>query len=68
MSFRCLALIVSYVSSVDFACCQHPMDKMRYKSKVITNNGLNPVWDQTFEFRIEHPELAMLHIGVYHQV
>ena len=47
---------------------QHPVDKMRERSKVVLSNGLNPVWNQSFEFKIEYPELAMLHIGVYHQV
>ncbi len=47
---------------------QHPVDKLRQKSKTIMSNGLNPVWNQSFEFKIEYPELAMLHIGVYHQV
>lgn len=38
------------------------------KSSTIVTNGLNPVWMQKFEFVVQHPGVAMLHIGVYHQV
>ena len=47
---------------------QHPVDKTRMRSSTIINNGLNPVWMQKFEFVVQHPGVAMLHIGVYHQV
>lgn len=26
--------------------------------------GLNPVWQETFEFQLEFPELALLHVTV----
>lgn len=33
-------------------------DNSEVKTKTITNNGFNPIWNQTFAFRITRPDLA----------
>jgi len=42
-------------------------DLKKYKSKVIANNGFNPVWNETVPFSVSHPEVAELVFDVYDQ-
>uniref|UniRef100_A0A0N5A0J6 Phosphoinositide phospholipase C n=1 Tax=Parastrongyloides trichosuri TaxID=131310 RepID=A0A0N5A0J6_PARTI len=35
-------------------------DAAQYSTRTITSNGLNPIWNETFEFKIHCPELALL--------
>jgi len=37
-----------------------PADRNGGKTKVVKNNGLNPIWKQEFKFPITQPELALL--------
>ncbi|XP_059489127.1 1-phosphatidylinositol 4,5-bisphosphate phosphodiesterase delta-4-like isoform X2 [Neocloeon triangulifer] len=40
------------------------IDQREFKTKDIHDNGLNPVWDETFEFPVYYPDLAMLYLSV----
>lgn len=45
-----------------------PADIVRkqYRTKVVSNNGLNPVYDEEpFKFKVILPQLAVLRICVY---
>lgn len=42
-----------------------PSDCAEEKTKVIDNNGFNPLWNENFEFRINCPELAFVKFTVY---
>ena len=37
-----------------------PYDSAKYKTKTIADNGLCPVWDEVFNFRVQNPDLALL--------
>jgi len=37
-----------------------PVDKQLFKTKVIKNNGFNPVWKADFKIAIANPDLAMI--------
>ncbi|XP_028399821.1 inactive phospholipase C-like protein 2 [Dendronephthya gigantea] len=41
-----------------------PADTVQEKTRTITNNGFNPVFDETFEFHINLPELALVRFVV----
>lgn len=40
-------------------------DNGHEKTKVIDNNGFNPVWDTTMNFKIERPDLAQILLQVF---
>merc|ERR1719373_824298 len=42
----------------------HPADRSRWVSSVIPRNGFNPLWQETAQFEITYPELAMLEFKV----
>jgi uncharacterized protein YjbI with pentapeptide repeats len=39
-------------------------DKKSHKTKVVKNNGFNPVWNNDFKFALHQPELAILLLTV----
>lgn len=41
--------------------------KNKFKTKKVSNNGFNPVWNETFEFNLYAPELAILRFVVMDQ-
>ncbi|CAD6198775.1 unnamed protein product [Caenorhabditis auriculariae] len=41
-----------------------PCDSRVYQTRTIASNGLNPVWNQTFIFEVQCPEVAMLRFHV----
>ncbi len=45
---------------VEVEVCGAPYDCAKYKTKTISDNGLCPVWDEMFNFRILNPDLAFL--------
>uniref|UniRef100_A0A0N5C908 Phosphoinositide phospholipase C n=1 Tax=Strongyloides papillosus TaxID=174720 RepID=A0A0N5C908_STREA len=45
---------------VDIEIIGVPCDNIQYSTRTITSNGLNPIWNETFEFKIYCPELALL--------
>ena len=48
---------------------QDPADAASRRSRTVANNGFAPQWPpEVFEFRLEYPSLAILHIQVMHQV
>lgn len=40
-------------------------DRLKYKTRVVTDNGFNPVWNETITCQIGMPELACLGITVF---
>ncbi|CAL8139538.1 unnamed protein product [Orchesella dallaii] len=41
-----------------------PADRSKQTTKVVPNNGFNPVWEQSYSFRVYCPEVAMLYFRV----
>ncbi|KFQ45779.1 1-phosphatidylinositol 4,5-bisphosphate phosphodiesterase delta-4, partial [Nestor notabilis] len=41
-----------------------PMDQARQETKYIENNGFNPRWDETLQFQLHVPELALVRFVV----
>ena len=35
-------------------------DNVKLKTKVVQDNGFNPVWDESFNLRILNPDLALI--------
>ncbi|CAM4790482.1 unnamed protein product [Rotaria magnacalcarata] len=42
-----------------------PCDQKIEKTKVIENNGLNPIWNEKFSFHIKYSQLALVYFSVY---
>jgi hypothetical protein len=42
-----------------------PCDQQISKTKVRENNGLDPIWNETFSFRIQYPQMALVYFCVY---
>jgi phosphatidylinositol phospholipase C gamma-1 len=42
-------------------------DRAKYKTRMIPDNGFNPVWNETLSFDVSLPELACLGITVFDQ-
>jgi len=40
-------------------------DCLKLKTKVVSDNGFNPVWDESFNLRILNPDMALLRLCVY---
>jgi phosphatidylinositol phospholipase C delta len=41
-----------------------PCDDKVYKTRTIDNNGFDPYWNETFEFRIKFPQMCLLYFSV----
>lgn len=39
---------------------QSDVDTLEGRTRVVANNGLNPLWNETFEFVIKSPEMAVV--------
>ena len=48
------------VSIHGLACDEH-----MFKTQVIENNGFNPIWNETFTFRIRYPQMSLLYFAIY---
>eukprot|EP00052_Salpingoeca_macrocollata_P004747 m.43261 g.43261 ORF g.43261 m.43261 type:complete len:1105 (+) comp14423_c0_seq3:89-3403(+) len=42
-----------------------PIDCSKLRTNTVSNNGFNPRWDKTLEFKIFYPELALFYFKVY---
>jgi phosphatidylinositol phospholipase C gamma-1 len=42
-----------------------PNDCERYKSRIVTDNGFNPVWNESFSFHVGCPDVASLIVTVF---
>ncbi len=42
-----------------------PCDQQIRKTKVIENNGLDPIWNETFSFKINYPQMTLVYFSVY---
>ena len=40
-------------------------DCVKHKTKVVADNGFNPIWDESFNLRILNPDLALVRLCVY---
>ena len=50
--------------NVEVEICGTDYDTAKFKTKTLTDNGFNPVWDDSFDFQIYNPELAFLRFVV----
>lgn len=42
-----------------------PCDQQMQRTKAIENNGLDPIWNETFTFSIKYPQMALVYFSVY---
>ncbi|CAF3758936.1 unnamed protein product [Adineta steineri] len=42
-----------------------PCDQQSKKTKVVENNGFDPIWNETFTFKIKYPQMALVYFAVY---
>lgn len=42
----------------------HPLDKQKQRTKVVKNNGFNPVWNETLELNIKLPQLSLIYFSL----
>ncbi|XP_063604355.1 1-phosphatidylinositol 4,5-bisphosphate phosphodiesterase eta-2-like [Penaeus indicus] len=42
----------------------HPLDKQKQRTKVVKNNGFNPVWNETLELRIKVPHVSLIYFSL----
>lgn len=42
----------------------HPLDKQKQRTKVIKNNGFNPVWNETLELCIKAPQVCLVYFSL----
>ena len=40
-------------------------DNAKYKTKSVSDNGFNPDWNDSFDFQIHNPDLAILRFVIY---
>jgi Ca2+-dependent lipid-binding protein len=40
-------------------------DNQTQKTKFVENNGLNPIWNETFTFEISFPQMCLVRFNVY---
>ena len=40
-------------------------DSVKYRTKRVDDNGLNPVWDETFKLKILNPDIALVRFYIY---
>ena len=50
---------------VEVEICGSEFDSAKVKTKTVNDNGFNPYWDDTFDFQIVNPDLALLRFVVY---
>ena len=55
--------MVSPLVELEVLGCDY--DTVKHKTKTIPDNGLNPVWDETFKLRILNPEMALIRLSIY---
>ncbi|XP_047486033.1 1-phosphatidylinositol 4,5-bisphosphate phosphodiesterase eta-2-like isoform X2 [Penaeus chinensis] len=42
----------------------HPLDKQKQRTKLVKNNGFNPVWNETLELRIKVPQVSLIYFSL----
>ena len=50
--------MVSPFVEVELCGCEY--DAAKFKTKTLSDNGFNPVWDETVELVVQNPDLALL--------
>ena len=50
---------------VEVEICGAEYDNAKFKTKTIPDNGFNPYWNDTFDFQLANPDLALLRFVVY---
>ncbi|CAF1067428.1 unnamed protein product [Rotaria sordida] len=41
-----------------------PCDQQTQKTQVVDNNGFDPIWNETFQFRIRFPQMCLMYFSV----
>ena len=49
---------------IEIEICGADYDNSKFKTKTISDNGFNPVWDEFFDFNIRNPNLALLRYDI----
>lgn len=57
--------IVSPCVEIEIIGSQQDNINNKHTTKIITDNGFNPVWDETFQLEVSCPSLALLRFAVY---
>ncbi|CAF0781702.1 unnamed protein product [Adineta ricciae] len=42
-----------------------PCDRQIQKTAVVNNNGLDPIWNEKFIFKVKYPQMALVYFRVY---
>ena len=50
---------------VEVEICGADYDNAKYKTKSVNDNGFNPDWNDSFDFQIHNPDLALLRFVIY---
>merc|ERR1712223_81732 len=50
---------------VEVEICGADYDNAKFKTKSVNDNGFNPDWNESFDFQISYPDLAMLRFVIY---
>ena len=61
--YCCLRLCRFHI--IPFNIVQSSEDTLKYKTRVISSNGFNPVWQETFSFHVSRPEVSLLYVAVH---
>merc|ERR1719433_1367553 len=50
---------------VEIEICGADYDNAKFKTKSVNDNGFNPDWNESFDFQISNPDLALLRFVIY---
>lgn len=45
---------------VEIEICGSEFDDLKFKTKTVSDNGMNPVWDESFNITVKNPALALI--------
>lgn len=50
---------------VEVEVCGAECDSSKFKTKTIHDNGFNPIWNDSYDFQVFCPDLALLRFVIY---
>ena len=50
---------------VEVEVCGADYDNAKFKTSTVNDNGFNPVWNNSFDFQVHNPDLALLRFAIY---
>ena len=50
---------------VEVEICGAEYDSAKFKTTKVDDNGFNPVWNNSFDFQVHNPDLALLRFIIY---